>query len=128
MFDFRRVLERSWWMLPLSVFLLGLICLELQDLESRVRVATADLVSVKSSLKTELPPNASSRQRFEIALYRLQAATPSLSRLAGLVGLATVAVALLGVCPREIPWLVKIVTLLYALYCGVWAVLTAPLT
>jgi hypothetical protein len=47
--------------------------------------------------------------------------------LAGLVSLATVAVALLGVRAREIPWWVQIVTVLYALYCGVWAVLTAPL-
>jgi hypothetical protein len=58
---------------------------------------------------------------------RLQAATPSLSMLAGLVGLATVAVALLAVRAREIPWWVQIVTVLYALYCGVWAVLTAAL-
>ncbi|MGE0520595.1 MAG: hypothetical protein AB7N53_18420 [Candidatus Binatia bacterium] len=127
MFDLGRVFERRWWILPLSVFLLGLICLKLQDLESSVRVATADFVSVESSLKTELPPNASSREKFEIALYRLQAATPALSMLAGLVGLVTVAVALLGVRAREIPWWVQIVTVLYALYCGVWTVLTAPL-
>lgn len=127
MFEIGRVLERRWWILPLSVFLLGLICLKLQDLESRVRVATADFVSMESSLKTELPPNASSRAKFEIALYRLQAATLSLSMLAGVVGLATVAVALLGVRAREIPWWVQVVTIIYALYCGVWAVLTAPL-
>jgi|GEM_PF-1942536 hypothetical protein len=127
MFEIGRVLERRWWVLPLSVFLFGLICLKLQDLASRVRVATVDFVAVESSLKTELPPNAISREKFEIALYRLQAATLSLSMLAGLVSLATVAVALLGVRAREIPWWVQIVTVLYALYCGVWAVLTAPL-
>ncbi|MGE0521360.1 MAG: hypothetical protein AB7P78_20480 [Candidatus Binatia bacterium] len=90
-------------------------------------IATADFVSVESSLKTDLPPNVSSREKFEMALYRLQAATPSLSMLAGLVGLVTVAVALLGVRAREIPWWVQMVTVLYALHCGVWAVLTAPL-
>lgn len=127
MFESGRGFERRSWILPLSVFLLGLICLKLQDLGSRVCVATADFVSVESSLRRELPPNASSRAKFEIAFYRLQAATASLSRLAGVVGLATVAVALLGVCAREIPLWVRIATVLYALYCGVWAVLTAPL-
>jgi len=127
MLDIGSVFQRRRWILPLSVLLLGLICLRLQDLASRVRAATADFVSVESSLKTDLPPNASSREKFEIALYRLQAAAPSLSMLAGLVGLATVAVALLAVRAREIPWWLQIATVIYALYCGVWAVLTAPL-
>jgi len=127
MLDVRNVLQHRWWVLPLAVLLLGLISLRLQDLQSRVSVATADFVSLGSYLEKELQTGAASQAKFDVALHRLQAAAPSLSRLAAVVGLVTVFVALLGVRSTEIPWWVQMVTVIYALYCGVWTVLTAPL-
>ncbi|MCX8073299.1 MAG: hypothetical protein N3C12_12735 [Candidatus Binatia bacterium] len=125
--DVRRLLERRWWLLPGSVMVLGVVSLRVQVVLSRLRVTTADLVSLQSSLENEMHAGSTTYARVEQATQRLQIATLSLVNLGALVSLVTLLLALVCLRFSEIPWWVRALTIGYALYCSVWAVLTAPL-
>ncbi|GIW44737.1 MAG: hypothetical protein KatS3mg077_2019 [Candidatus Binatia bacterium] len=124
--NFRRLFQSRWWVLPLVVFFLGLTSLRLQDLDRRLMVATLDFVSLEASLR-QLAIGEANQVKFAVALQRLGAASFSLSGLTVVAGLMTVFVAMLGVRSAEIPWWIQVVMVGYALYSGLWTLLTARL-
>lgn len=110
------------WVLPVLVLVVGSVSLLLNDIDGRTRQVVSDVVAVERALSKESAAPAARAEsvelQVEVAVERIVAIVPLLSRLTVSFGAATLLLAGTAGFRRELPRALRAGLVVFALYCG----------